>query len=100
MTKLSTLFSYLKENKTLDLTLVDGELWDIDTETDDSSLKEDVKTLLSNKELIILSSEGIQKTETSLSLKDNNILIHQQEYLYTGEYDEVGETTETILSFS
>ena len=34
MTELSTLFSYLKENKTLGLTLVDGELWDMDTETD------------------------------------------------------------------
>ena len=100
MTELSTLFSYLKENKTLGLTLVDGELWDMDTETDIPSLEKDVETLLSKKELIILSSGGTQKTETSLSLKDNNILIHQQEYIYTGEQDEEGETSETVLSFS
>ena len=100
MTELSTLFSYLKENKTLELTLVDGELWDMDTETDIPSLEKDVETLLSKKELIIISSGEEGKTETSLSLKDNNILIHQQEYIYTGEQDEEGETSETVLSFS
>ena len=98
--ELKTLISYLEENKELELTLVEGEIWDIDTPTQKlySELETELETLFSHKDFLPVGSEEVGRTDTTLSLQDNKFLVRQQEVLYNnGEGDLQGETSVLTL---
>ena len=104
---MKTLISYLEKNKELELTLVDGEVWDIDSwgvdnDEEDSCLEEEVKTLFSYEDFSpLISIDDLGKTEVTLTLKGDKIMVNQDEVLYNGgEGDVQGESSETLLTLT